>query len=56
MKMTEILEKDKDHLLTELASAASAEKAVRVLENETDKLLLRHNERCDSEKGMQRLT
>lgn len=49
MKMTDILEKDKSNLLTELASAASAEKAVKVLENETDKLLLRYNEHCSSE-------
>lgn len=50
MKMTEILEKDKDHLLTALTSAATAEKAVKVLENEMDKLLLKHNEQCSSEK------
>ena len=50
MKMTEILEKDKEHLLTALTEAASAEKAIRVLENETDKLLLRYNEKCDSER------
>ena len=49
MKMTDLLEKDKSNLLTELASAASAEKAVKVLENETDKLLLRYNEHCSSE-------
>ena len=51
MKMTEILEKDKDKLLTELSNAASAEKAVKVLENETDKLLLRYNEQCQSERA-----
>lgn len=50
MKMTEILDKDKEHILTELASAKSAEKAIRVLENESDKLLLRHNESCSSER------
>ncbi|MBE6042104.1 MAG: hypothetical protein E7220_06245 [Clostridiales bacterium] len=50
MKMTEILEKDKERLLTELSGAGTAEKAVKVLENETDKLLLRFNEQCDSEK------
>ena len=50
MKMTDILDKDKDHLLTELASAASAEKAIRVLENEMDKLLLKHNEHSTSER------
>ena len=43
MKMTDLLEKDKDRLLTELSAAASAEKAIHVLENEIDKLLLKHN-------------
>lgn len=50
MKMTDLLEKDKDKLITELAAAGSADKAVRVLENEVDKLLLKHNERCDSDR------
>ncbi len=50
MKMTEMLEKDKDKLLTELSAAASAEKAIRVLENEMDKLLLKHNEYCESDR------
>lgn len=49
MKMTDLLEKDKNNLLTELSNAANAEKAVKVLENETDKLLLRYNEQCSSE-------
>lgn len=49
MKMTEILEKDRDRLLTELTAAANAEKAVRILENETDRLLLRYNEQPVSE-------
>lgn len=49
MKMTDLLEKDKSNLLTELSNAASAEKAVKVLENETDKLLIRYNEHCTSE-------
>lgn len=47
--MTDLLEKDKSNLLTELSNASTAEKAVKVLENETDKLLLRHNEQCSSE-------
>lgn len=51
MKMTDILEKDKSNLITELANAASPEKAVKVLENETDKLLLRYNEQCTSERA-----
>ena len=47
--MTEILEKDRDRLLTELSAAASAEKAVGILEKETDKLLLTYNERAESD-------
>ena len=45
-----MLEKDRDKLLTELAAAGSADKAVRVLENEMDKLLLRYNEQCESDR------
>ncbi len=48
--MTDLLEKDKDRLLTELTAAASAEKAIHVLENEIDKLLLKHNEQCETDK------
>ncbi len=48
--MIELLEKDKDGLLTELAAAGTADKAIRVLENELDKLLLNYNERCDSDR------
>ena len=48
--MTDLLEKDKDSLITELAAAGTADKAVRVLENEMDKLLLRHNEQCESDR------
>ena len=47
--MTDILDKDRSNLLTELAGAAFPERAVRVLENETDKLLLKHNESCTSD-------
>ena len=50
MKMTDLLEKDKDKLLTELSAAGTAEKAVKVLENEIDKLLLKHNEHCESDR------
>lgn len=50
MKMTDILEKDKDKLLTELSAAGTAEKAVHVLENEIDKLLLKHNEYCETDR------
>lgn len=49
MKLIDILEKDKDKLLTELAAAKESEKAIRVLENELDKLLLTYNEQCSSE-------
>lgn len=48
--MTDLLEKDKDSLITELAAAGTADKAVRVLENEMDKLLLKHNEQCESDR------
>ena len=48
--MTDLLEKDKDKLLTELSAAASAEKAIHVLENEMDKLLLKHNEQCETDR------
>ena len=50
MKMLDLLEKDKDHLITELANAAVPEKATVVLENEMDKLLLRYNDMCDNER------
>ena len=50
MKLTDILEKDKDKLLTELSAAGTAEKAVHVLENEIDKLLLKHNEYCETDR------
>lgn len=48
--MTDLLDKDKSNLITELANAAIPEKAIKVLENETDKLVLRFNEQCDSER------
>ncbi len=50
MKFIELLEKDKEALLTELAAQKAPEKAVRVLENELDKLLLMYNEHCGSER------
>ena len=43
MKITELLEKDKDRLLTEIGSAGKAEKAIAILEKETDKLLVVHD-------------
>ena len=50
MKFVELLERDKQNLLTELAASKAAEKAVRVLENELDKLLMTYNEQADSER------
>ena len=50
MKLIELLEKDKQNLLTELAASKTAERAVTVLENELDKLLLMYNEHCSSER------
>ncbi len=50
MKMIELLEKDKETLLTELAASGKAEKAVTVLENELDRLLLTYNEQCSGER------
>ena len=50
MKMTDLLEKDKSSLLTALSAAGTADKAIRVLENEIDKLLLKHNEQCGSDR------
>ena len=50
MKMTDLLEKDKSSLLTALSAAGTADKAVHVLENEIDKLLLKHNELCETDR------
>lgn len=50
MKFIDLLEKDKENLLTELAASKSADKAIRALENELDKLLLQYNEHCSSER------
>lgn len=50
MKMTDLLEKNRDSLLTQLAAAGTADKAVRVLENETDMLLIKYNEQCGSDR------
>ena len=50
MKFVELLEKDKQNLLTELAASKTAEKATHVLENELDKLLLMYNDRCGNER------
>ena len=50
MKLIELLEKDKENLLTELASAKKADKAIRILENELDRLLMTYNETCRNER------
>ena len=50
MKLVELLEKDKENLLTELAAAKEPDRAIRVLENELDKILMTYNEQCDSER------
>ena len=50
MKLIELLEKDKENLLTELAASKATEKAVMVLENELDKLLLMYNEKCSNKR------
>lgn len=50
MKLVELLEKDKENLLTELAAAKEPERAIRVLENELDKLLMTYNEQADSDR------
>jgi hypothetical protein len=54
MKLVDILEKDKDNLLTELAAAKEPDRAIRVLENELDKILMTYNEQCDSERNQRR--
>ncbi|MBP3896116.1 MAG: hypothetical protein J6D07_06585, partial [Mogibacterium sp.] len=48
-KLTELLEKDKNHLLTEMGAAGTSEKAISILEKETDKLLLSHNDAAESD-------
>ena len=50
MKMLEILEKDKEHLLTELTRASVPERTAGVLETELDKILLQYNEQAGSDK------
>ena len=50
MRLIDLLEKNKENLLTELAASKVPEKAVRVMENELDRLLMMYNEQCGSEK------
>ena len=51
MSMLELLEQDKERLLVELEAAGSPAGAVKVLENESDRLLFRYNEDCRSDQG-----
>ena len=50
MKMLELLEKDKDHLITELTRAALPERVSNILETELDKRLLKYNEQASSDR------
>ena len=50
MKLVDLLERDKENLLTELAAAKEPDRAIRVMENELDKLLMTYNEQADSER------
>ena len=50
MRLIELLERDKDSLITEIAAAKNAEGAIRILTNELDKLLMTYNEGCDSQR------
>ena len=50
MKMLELLEKDKDRILTEMAKAQTPEKGAVVLENQLDKMILQYNDKCDSDR------
>ena len=50
MKILELLEKDRDKILTELAQAQTPEKGTVVLENELDKLVLQYNDKADSDR------
>ena len=48
--MLELLEKDKDRILTELAAAKTPEKGTAVLEKEMDKLILQYNDQCENDR------
>ena len=50
MKMLDLLEKDKEYLLTELTRAGVPERVAAVLETELDKLLLKYNEQASSDR------
>lgn len=51
MAMIDYLEKDKEKLIAGLSEAKTPEKAGRILEEELDRLLVRYNEQCGSERG-----
>ena len=50
MEMLQILEADKERILSELAKAGVPEKAQPVLEKTFDRMLLQYNEECDEER------
>ena len=50
MKMTDILERDRESIINEIATSGKPGKSVKILENELDKLLLKHNEQCTSDR------
>ncbi len=50
MTLLELLEKDKDKVLSDLVSAALPERAVKVLESELDRLLYQYNEAAQSDR------
>ena len=50
MKMTDILEQNREKLISQLAEAGFAEKAVPVLEKELDRLLLAYNDEAESDR------
>lgn len=51
MAMIDYLEKDKEKLIAGLEEAKTPEKAGRIVEEELDRLLVRYNEQCASERG-----
>ena len=46
--MIEFLDEDRERVMTGLKSAGTPEAAQKVLEKETDRLLLQYNEECTS--------
>ena len=48
MRLEELLEQDKEELLTRIRQAVTPERVVPVLEKEVDRILVRYNEECES--------